>query len=79
MTTATAGAAYRPPTLRRAVQKAALYIAIIFVTAITIFPIYWMIVSTIVASSGFVAMSRTKERSIFNVLIGNCCNALKDE
>lgn len=47
MTTATAGAAYRPPTLRRAVQKAALYIAIIFVTAITIFPIYWMIVSTI--------------------------------
>ncbi len=47
MTTATARATYRPPTLRRAVQKAALYIAIIFVTAITIFPIYWMIVSTI--------------------------------
>ena len=47
MTTATPAATYQPPRLRQAIKKAALYVAIIFVTAITIFPIYWMIVSTI--------------------------------
>ena len=47
MTTATPVATYQPPRLRQAIKKAALYVAIIFVTAITIFPIYWMIVSTI--------------------------------
>ncbi len=47
MTTATPGATYQPPRLRQAIRKTALYVAIIFVTAITIFPIYWMIVSTI--------------------------------
>ena len=51
MTTATTGATYRPPRLRRAISKTVLYIAIIFVTAITIFPIYWMIVSTIQPNS----------------------------
>jgi multiple sugar transport system permease protein len=47
VTTATPVATYQPPRLRQAIKKAALYVAIIFVTAITIFPIYWMIVSTI--------------------------------
>jgi multiple sugar transport system permease protein len=47
VTTATPGATYQPPRLRQAIRKTALYVAIIFVTAITIFPIYWMIVSTI--------------------------------
>jgi multiple sugar transport system permease protein len=51
VTTATTGAPYRPPRLRQAIRKTALYIAIIFVTAITIFPIYWMIVSTIQPNS----------------------------
>ncbi|MEO6062569.1 MAG: carbohydrate ABC transporter permease [Thermoflexales bacterium] len=51
MTTATTGAIYRPPKLRRAISKTVLYIAIIFVTAITIFPIYWMIVSTLQPNS----------------------------
>jgi len=46
-TAQTTGMAYRPPRLRRAISKTLLYVAIIFVTAITIFPIYWMIVSTI--------------------------------
>ncbi|MBP7395181.1 MAG: carbohydrate ABC transporter permease [Zoogloea sp.] len=49
--TTTTGATYRPPRLRQAINKTALYIAIIFVTAITIFPIYWMIVSTIQPNS----------------------------
>lgn len=47
MTTVTPGATYQPPRLRQAIKKTALYVAIILVTAITIFPIYWMIVSTI--------------------------------
>jgi multiple sugar transport system permease protein len=51
VTTATTGATYRPPRLRRAISKTVLYIAIIFVTAITIFPIYWMIVTTIQPNS----------------------------
>ncbi len=51
MTTATTGATYHPPRLRRVISKTFLYIAIIFVTAITIFPIYWMIVSTIQPNS----------------------------
>ncbi len=51
MTTATTGAAYKPPRLRQAISKTVLYIAIIAVTAVTIFPIYWMIVSTIQPNS----------------------------
>ena len=47
MTTAVSNLPRQPMKLRQIAEKIALYAAIIFVSAITFFPIYWMLVSTL--------------------------------
>lgn len=47
MSTATPSLTHRTHVIRRSVRQALLYAAIIAVSAITFFPIYWMLVSTV--------------------------------